>query len=93
MVEVVWAGKYDGEGRRVAPLKVQLPLQTIEAVNESTQERQRRLERFVIGREDSEWRNRLIWGDKKYVLLRDKLESFTILATTNRSCQRSGGAR
>ncbi len=68
MVEVVWKGKYDSGGTKVAPLKVELPLQTIETVNESTQERQRRLERFLTGREDSEWRNRLIWGDKKYVL-------------------------
>src|SRR2546425_6448578 len=68
MVEVIWKGKYDIQGKKTAPVKVQLPLQTIETVNESTQERQRRLERFVTGREDSTWRNRLIWGDKKYVL-------------------------
>jgi DNA modification methylase len=36
-------------------------------VNESAQERQRSLELFAQGRE-TEWRNRLIWGDKKYVL-------------------------
>lgn len=68
MVEVSWKGKYDSAGKKTGPLKVELPLQTIETVNESTQERQRRLERFISGREDSEWRNRLIWGDKKYVL-------------------------
>lgn len=68
MVEILWKGKYDSEGRKIAPLKVQLPLQTIETVNESTQERQRSLERFIGGRENSNWRNRLIWGDKKYVL-------------------------
>lgn len=68
MVETVWKGKYDSKGTKTAPLKVELPLQTIETVNESTQERQRRLERFLSGREDPEWRNRLIWGDKKYIL-------------------------
>jgi DNA modification methylase len=46
---------------------VALPFQTVETVNESAQERQRSLDLFGSGR-DSEWRNRLIWGDKKYVL-------------------------
>jgi adenine-specific DNA-methyltransferase len=65
MVELKWDGKYDANGRRVAPLRLKLPFQTAETVNESAQERQRSL--FNWGRQ-SEWRNRLIWGDKKYVL-------------------------
>lgn len=48
-------------------MRIALPFQTIETVNESVQERQRSLELFSAGRE-TEWRNRLIWGDKKYVL-------------------------
>ncbi len=68
MVEVVWKGKFDGSGAKTPLLKIALPLQTVETVNESTQERQRSLERFVTGRTESAWRNRLIWGDKKYVL-------------------------
>jgi len=67
MTELTWEGKYDEQGRRVAPLRVTLPFQTIEAVNESAQQRQRTLDLFSAGR-DAEWRNRLIWGDKKYVL-------------------------
>jgi adenine-specific DNA-methyltransferase len=67
MVELVWDGKYDAEGKRVAPLRVALPFQTVETVNESAQQRQLTLDLFSAGR-DSEWRNRLIWGDKKYVL-------------------------
>src|SRR5690348_10065302 len=67
MPELVWDGKYDKEGRRVAPLRVALPFQTVETVNESAQQRQKSLDLFTAGR-DSEWRNRLIWGDKKYVL-------------------------
>lgn len=67
MTELIWDGKYDKEGKRVAPVKIALPFQTIETVNESVQERQRSLELFSAGRE-TEWRNRLIWGDKKYVL-------------------------
>jgi DNA modification methylase len=63
----VWEGKYGEDGRKVAPPRVALPFQTVETVNESTQERQRSLDLFSGGR-DGEWRNRLIWGDKKYVL-------------------------
>lgn len=67
MTELVWDGKYDQDGRRVAPLRVTLPFQTVETVNESAQERQLSFERMMEGR-DPAWRNRLIWGDKKYVL-------------------------
>jgi adenine-specific DNA-methyltransferase len=65
MVELIWDGKYDAQGRRVAPLRLKLPFQTVETVNESAELRQRSL--FSAGRA-SDWRNRLIWGDKKYVL-------------------------
>src|SRR5439155_631650 len=54
-------------GKRVAPLRVSLPFQTVETVNESAADRRRTLELFGQHRQ-SEWRNRLIWGDKKYVL-------------------------
>ena len=65
--ELIWEGKYDEAGRRVAPLRVALPFQTVETVNETAQERQRSL-MFGPGFREEEWRNRLIWGDKKYVL-------------------------
>lgn len=67
MVELIWDGKYDKDGNKRAPVRVALPFQTVETVNESAQDRQRSLELFGAGREP-EWRNRLIWGDKKYVL-------------------------
>ena len=67
MPELVWDGKYGEDGGRTAPLRVALPFQTVETVNESAQDRQRSLDLFGGGQE-SEWRNRLIWGDKKYVL-------------------------
>lgn len=66
MTELIWEGKYK-DGKKVAPVRIALPFQTIETVNESAQERQRFLDLFSSGGE-SEWRNRLIWGDKKYVL-------------------------
>jgi hypothetical protein len=65
--ELRWAGKYDEKGARVAPLRVPLPFQTVETVNETTQERQKALDLFRSGT-DGDWRNRLVWGDKKYVL-------------------------
>jgi adenine-specific DNA-methyltransferase len=67
MVELIWDGKYDKDGKRTAPPRLKLPFQTVETINESTQQRQMSLDMFSAGR-PSEWRNRLIWGDKKYVL-------------------------
>jgi len=66
MTELIWDGKYKND-KKQAPVRIALPFQTIETVNESTQDRRRNLELFASGR-DSEWRNRLVWGDKKYVL-------------------------
>jgi len=64
--ELVWDGKYK-DGKKVSPLRISLPFQDVETVNESAQERQRMLDLFSSGR-PSDWRNRLIWGDKRYVL-------------------------
>ncbi len=67
--ELIWDGKYGKDGKRVAPLRVALPFQTVETVNESVQERQKNLLLEAPGAYAAkEWRNRLIWGDKKYVL-------------------------
>src|SRR2546425_3965602 len=66
MTELIWEGKYK-DGKKVAPVRIALPFQTIETVNESAQDRLRTLDLFATGRE-TEWRNRLIWGDKKYFL-------------------------
>jgi adenine-specific DNA-methyltransferase len=63
--ELRWEGKYDAHGKRVLPLRVKLPFQTVETVNESTRDRQTL---FRSRPDDHPWRNRLIWGDKKYVL-------------------------
>jgi adenine specific DNA methylase Mod len=67
MVELIWDGKYDANGKRTAPPRLKLPFQTVETVNESSQQRQLAFDLFSAGR-PAEWRNRLIWGDKKYVL-------------------------
>ncbi len=73
MPELIWEGKYDESGARHGAPKIALPIQTVETINESAQERQRSLDLFAADRA-AEWRNRLIWGDKKYVLpgLRDE---------------------
>lgn len=66
MTELVWDGKYR-DGKRVAPVRIALPFQTVETVNESARDRARTLDLFTGGKA-TDWRNRLIWGDKKYVL-------------------------
>ena len=68
LTELHWAGKLTQDGKKVAPLTIALPFQTIETVNESAQQRERTLELFSAGKRSTAWRNRLIWGDKKYVL-------------------------
>lgn len=64
MTELRWEGKYLND-RKVAPVKLALPFQTIETVNESVEQR---MSLFSAPAAQTEWRNRLIWGDKKYVL-------------------------
>jgi adenine-specific DNA-methyltransferase len=66
LTELIWDGKYK-DGKKVAPVRIFLPFQTVETVNETAQERQLTLDMLFSGRE-TQWRNRLIWGDKKYVL-------------------------
>jgi adenine specific DNA methylase Mod len=70
MTELVWEGKYK-DGKKVTPVRIALPFQTIETINESAQQRQKTLDFLVsepAAQYGEEWRNRLIWGDKKYVL-------------------------
>jgi adenine-specific DNA-methyltransferase len=68
MTELIWDGKYK-DGKKVAPVRIALPFQTIETINESAADRQKRLNSlFNQKQEAGDWRNQLIWGDKKYVL-------------------------
>ena len=66
MTELIWDGKYK-DGKKVGPIRIELPFQPVETANETAQQRQLTLDRLFAGQE-TEWRNRLIWGDKKYVL-------------------------
>ena len=45
MTELIWEGKYK-DGQKVAPLRIKLPFQTVETINESAQERQRSMDLF-----------------------------------------------
>jgi len=70
MTELIWKGKYK-DSKKTTPIRIALPFQTIETVNESAQQRQKTLDFFAsepTAQYGTEWRNRLIWGDKKYVL-------------------------
>jgi len=68
MTELIWDGKYK-DGKKQAPVQIALPFQTIETVNESAADREKRLNSlFNTAQQATQWRNRLIWGDKKYVL-------------------------
>ena len=77
--ELVWPGKYDEQGNRVAPPRVNLPFQIIETINESRATREARkrpaqtsLFDFWGGDEgqtfEEGWRNKLIWGDNLLVM-------------------------
>lgn len=71
MTELIWEGKYN-DNKKVTPVRIALPFQTIETINESAQQRQKSLDFFAAAEPNAqygrEWRNRLIWGDKKYIL-------------------------
>ena len=70
MPELIWDGKYK-DGKKVSPVSIALPFQTIESVNEK---RKAGLQTDMFAQaaaslsRESGWKNRLIWGDKKYVL-------------------------
>jgi hypothetical protein len=49
MTELIWDGKYDEHGNKTVPLRVSLPFQTVETVNESAQECQMALDLFSAG--------------------------------------------
>jgi len=63
MTELIWEGKYDKDGRKVAPVRVALPFQTVETVNETAQQRQTALgSRIAEGNPDLPLRE--IWFAK-----------------------------
>ena len=66
--ELVWTGKYDylKRGKKNSVERVALPSQVVETINEP-REKQRQLDSFE-DKEGDDWKNKLIWGDNKYVL-------------------------
>lgn len=67
MTKLIWDGKYDAHSKKQGPVRIALLFQTVEDVNKSVQDRRCNSELFA-GWRDSEWRNRLIWGDREFVL-------------------------
>jgi DNA modification methylase len=76
--ELVWPGKYDANGDRRQPPRVNLPFQVIETINESRATREtekakgKTLFDFYAGNEgetfEAGWKNKLIWGDNALVM-------------------------
>jgi adenine-specific DNA-methyltransferase len=66
-LELIWEGKYTPDGKKSSPIRHPLPFQDVETVNESAIQRNLRFD-WSNGDGQSTWRNRLVWGDKRYVL-------------------------
>ena len=73
--ELMWQGKYDESGQRTEPVRVNLPFQVIERINES---RATRAAKTSVGSSlfdiwqdtgslEDGWRNKLIWGDNQLI--------------------------
>jgi len=59
------------QGKKAEVERIILPFQTIETINESraTREKEKKTGPDMFKeRADDAWRNRLIWGDNKYVM-------------------------
>jgi len=67
VTELIWHGKYDQDHQRNPPVRIALPFQTVETVNQSALARAHQGEALTQG-QPNDWRNRLIWGDNAYVL-------------------------
>lgn len=48
MAELIWHGKYQA-GKNAGPVRIALPFQAVETVNESSQDRERSLDLFAAG--------------------------------------------
>ncbi|MBT9139894.1 MAG: DNA adenine methyltransferase YhdJ [Dehalococcoidia bacterium] len=77
--ELVWPGKYDEDGQRKEVDRVNLPFQVIETINETRATREaakkpRQVSLFDVWEAkegdtfEEGWKNKLIWGDNKYVM-------------------------
>ena len=77
--ELVWPGKYEADGNLNFSIPNPLPFQIIERVNETRAAREERENRsatlFDVWESsssqelnESEWRNKLIWGDNKLIM-------------------------
>ncbi len=83
-VELVWDGKYTDDEKKIrkSPLKIALPFQTVETVNESVQERQRNM---FAAASQAEWRNRLIKHRRQPCSIPTTIYIFTIFRAARQS--------
>lgn len=77
MPELVWPGKYDENGNLFEVDRPRLPFQKIETVNDTVTNRKRKVDQITLfdlytentsDTMGADWKNKLIWGDNKYVL-------------------------
>lgn len=77
MPELVWPGKYDENGNLFEVDRPRLPFQKIETVNDTVTNRRKKdnqltlFDLYIENTSDtvgSDWKNKLIWGDNKYVM-------------------------
>ncbi len=70
--ELIWPGKYDDNGNRVENRGTALPFQVIETIQEGRATREPGrvgdLFGFATKQDESNWHNKLIWGDNLLVL-------------------------
>ena len=60
MTELIWDGKYK-DGKKVGPVRIALPFQTIETVNESAADRQKRLGSIIQSKPRDSWHKILMF--------------------------------
>jgi adenine-specific DNA-methyltransferase len=65
MVELLWDGKYTEDHKRIGPIRIELPFQTVEIIQTDPCYHNKK---NIPQDAQTQWYNRLIWGDKKYVL-------------------------
>ena len=75
--ELVWPGKHDDDGNLAQVERVNLPFQVIETVNETRATREAKTPQLTFfdywepqegDTFEEGWKNKLIWGDNKYVM-------------------------
>ena len=78
MTELIWQGKYDKDGKKNGPVRIALSFQTVDTVNESAQDRGRRMPAQRMQVKDSS-KNRNI---KELLKVHDEIVIYTFAEMT-----------